>query len=63
MGGFILTGVAAAFAYSNFLTKRKAYNDLPEGETKEKYDKKYNDYNNAANIAAFGDQWGGVGRV
>ncbi len=51
LGSFLITGIAAIFTYNNFKEKKESYNELLKGETKEIYDKKYDDYKVASNIA------------
>ncbi len=53
IGCFVLTGAAAVFGYNYYNDKKNEYDKLPKGETKETYDKKYNDYKLATNIAVY----------
>lgn len=48
-GGFIVSGSFMAWAYYNYKNKQKAYNDLGV-ESKEVYDKKYDEYKTATTL-------------
>lgn len=47
--GFFVASVGfSAYSYYDFVTKKEKYNDLPHGSAQ--FDKKYNDYNKAADM-------------
>ena len=49
LGGFILSGSLAIWAYFNYSAKKEEYRDAPLGTSREDFDKKFDDYKRATN--------------
>ena len=52
IGAFALSGIFAGYAIQDFYSKKSDYEDLPAGTSKDTFDKKYDDGEQAANIAS-----------